>query len=179
MFKCLLLGVWHSLSDPGLDQSLRDVLESFNYRLQGGMAVASHIPGLADGAGITVEGVAFQNNIFVSLSETISSMTNYDVRNWHVDMNGRTLPGWIAYQDGQDFLILNRPLSPETVTLHIQAILDNGHRIGGNFMIDLRTGAVDQIGQMRAQSLTLSGQFEQMAKAERAQDQALLKVLAG
>jgi len=56
--------------------------------------------------------------------------------------------------------------------------LDDGRRVGGDFEIDLRTGAVELVGQMSAHSLTFSEQFIQIADTQRAQDKALLDVLA-
>lgn len=160
-------------------RTLRDILDSTDYVHRGGMAVASGIPGFAEGAGITVEGIAYENDILVSLSETISSLSDHTVSNWHVDMGGQTLPEWIDYRQGQDFIILNRPLAPESVTLHIQAILDNGRHVGGSFRIDLRTGEVELVGRAVAQTPTLSQQFAQVSREEQATGKALLATLNG
>jgi len=160
------------------DQSFRDALDAFGYHLRGGMAMATEIPGLGDGSTISIEGVAHDNSIFVGMSETISAMNGANVTRWSVDMSGRSLPDWVDYQAGSDFIILNRPLSEETITLRIQAVLDNGRRVGGNFEIDLRTGEIELVGRLQAQSLTLSEQFVQLADAERSKDKALLDVLS-
>jgi hypothetical protein len=121
-------------------QSLQDILDEFGYGLHGGMAIATRISGLADEATIRVEGVAGLNSIYVQLDETISDHTNLRVTGWLVDMAGGALPEWVDFDSQSGFLVLNRPLSAETVTLRIRAILDNGRRVGGNFEIDLHTG---------------------------------------
>lgn len=140
--------------------------------------MSASIPGLGDGSAVVIEGVAHDNSIFVTMTETISENSGANVTRWSVDMGGRALPSWIDYADGGDSLVINRTIGDETVTLRISAVLDNGRRISGNFEIDLRTGEIELAGMMSAQGLTLSDRFVQLADAERVKDKALLDALA-
>ena len=139
--------------------------------------MSTALPGFAEGAHVLVEGVAHDNSIFVSMTETISATSHANVTGWSVDMRGGALPSWIDYQNGRDFVVINRTIANETVTLRITAVLDNGRRVSGNFEIDMRTGEVELVGSMSANAPTLSDQFTQMADTERAKDKALLDAL--
>jgi len=161
------------------DQTLSDILDENDTRFRGGMAMSARLPGFAGDAHVLIEGVAHDNSIFVTMTETISANSNDNVTGWRVDMGGGALPVWIDYQDGNDFLVINRTIGDESVTLRISAVLDNGRRVSGNFEINMRSGEIELVGNMTAQSPTLSEQFTQIAEAERTKDQALLDALSG
>jgi len=167
-----------ALETRDTDQALSDILDEYNYRLRGGMAMSATLPGFADGAHVLVEGVAHDNSIFVTMTETISALSDTNVTGWSVDMRGGALPPWIDFAQGRDFIVLNRTIADETATLRITAVLDNGRRVSGTFEIDMRTGEVELVGSMSASSLTLSEQFTQLADTEAAKDKALMDALA-
>jgi len=74
---------------------------------------------------------------------------------------------------------MQRPLDVETTRLRIRALLDNGQTATPNVEIDLRTGAVSQVGEAITQAQTLDEQLKLEARNIAAGDSALLKALAG
>ena len=146
----------------------------------GGM-VASPIQGMSnDCAHLVVETVAFEHNINVQLASTLTDFCDVSVKSWDVDMaNGGSLPDWMDWQDGTDFMQMQRPLDVESTQLRIRALLDNGRTATSNVEIDLRTGAVSQVGETITQAQTLDEQLKLEARNIAEGDSDLLKALAG
>ena len=145
----------------------------------GGM-VASPIQGMSnDCAYLVVEAVAFDHNVNVQLASTLADFCDVSVKGWDIDMaNGGSLPDWMDWQEG-DFMQMQRPLDVETTRLRIRALLDNGQTATSNVEIDLRTGAVSQVGEAITQAQTLDEQLKLEARNIAEGDSALLKALAG
>lgn len=153
----------------------------------GGM-VAVYVSGFDnDNAIMVVEAVVYENHMTVSLGSTFPMFVDINVRSWDVDMaDGSSMPDWIDWANGSDFMQVQRPLDVDTVKLRVRALLDNGRTSTITVEIDLRTGAVTQVGDAYVQGQTLQQQMaleaqdlrEQMAEADTAQE-ALLRALAG
>ena len=93
--------------------------------------------------------------------------------------NGGSLPEWMDWQDGADFMQMQRPLDVESTRLRVRALLDNGRTATSNVEIDLRTGAVSQVGEAITQTQTLDEQLKLEARNIAEGDSDLLKALAG
>jgi len=133
-----------------------------------------------DCAYIVIEAVAFEHNVNVQLSSTLNVACETDVRSWTVSMaNGRSLPSWVEHQSGSDMLIVNRPLSEDTLDLRIRAVLDNGRSVSSAVSIDLHSGRVDAQGQAIAAAQTLSDQLALERQKLRVADNDLVRALAG
>jgi len=153
----------------------------------GGM-VAAKLPGMgSDCAYLVVEAVSNEHNVNVTFGSTLADFCDVNVRNWDVNMvNGASLPAWVDWSRGGDFMEIARPIDAETIQMRVRATLDNGRSATITVEVDLRTGAVTQIGDAYAQAQTLQEQLameaqdmrEQLATADTAQD-ALLRALAG
>ena len=146
----------------------------------GGM-VASPIPGMSnDCAYLVVEAVAFEHNVNVQLASTLSDFCDVSVKSWDVDMaNGADLPDWMNWQDGSDFMEMQRPLGVETINLRVRALIENGRTASSNVEIDLRTGTVTQLDDTITQAQTLDEQLKLEARNMAEGDSELLKALAG
>ena len=153
---------------------------------RGGM-VAAHVPAMGDEcAYMVVEAVADDHNLTVSLGSSLSAVCEVNVRSWDVTLaDGTSLPSWINWSNGSDFMDISRPADGKTLGLKIRALLDNG-RVGSIAVdIDLHNGAVTQTDEAYAQGQTLQQQLaletldleERLAEADRAQD-ALLHALS-
>ena len=127
----------------------------------GGM-VASHVGGFgSDCAYLVVEAVAFEHHINVQLESSLALACNITVKSWDVTQaNGGALPAWIDWQDGSDFMEIQRPLDQETIRLRIRGLLDDGRAASVTVEIDLRSGAVTEVGKSFSQSQTLGDQLK-------------------
>jgi len=153
----------------------------------GGMVAAS-TPGLGDNAGyLIVEAVVYEHHTLVTLGSTLPIDDRLSVRSWDVQMaDGSSMPSWMDWTGGSDFINVADPIEVETIRLRVRALLDNGRTGTMTVEIDLRKGTVTQIGDAYAQGQTLQEQLAleaedlraQMAESDSAQD-ALLKALAG
>ena len=153
---------------------------------RGGM-VAAHVPGMGDDcAYMVVEAVANDHNLTISLGSSLSAVCDATVRNWTVSMaDGASLPAWVNWSNGSDFMDVSRPADAETLGLKIRALLDNGRVSSITVDIDLQTGTVTQVGDAFAQGQTLQQQLalealdleERLADANRAQN-ALIDALS-
>jgi len=74
--------------------------------------------------------------------------------------NGASLPQWINWHEGSDFVNINRPLDVDSVRLNIKAMLDNGRSATTTVEINLSTGAVVEVGKAFSQSQTLGDQLK-------------------
>ena len=152
---------------------------------RGGM-VATHVPAMGDGhAYMVVEAISYDHNLNVLLSSSIAAFSDVNVRNWDVTLaDGSSLPAWINWSKGSDFIDVSRPAGEETLGLKIRALLDNGRVSTMIVDIDLLNGIVTQSGEAYAQGQTLQQQLaletldweERLAEADKAQDD-LLKAL--
>ena len=152
---------------------------------RGGM-VATHVPAMGDGhAYMVVEAISYDHNLNVLLSSSIAAFSDVNVRNWDVTLaDGSSLPAWINWSKGSDFIDVSRPAGEETLGLKIRALLDNGRVSTMIVDIDLLNGIVTQKGEAYAQGQTLQQQLalesldreERLAEADKAQDD-LLKAL--
>ena len=127
----------------------------------GGM-VASHVGGFgSDCAYLVVEAVAFDHHINVQLESSLALACDITVKSWDVTQaNGGALPAWVDWQDGSDFMEIQRPLDQETIRLRIRGLLDNGRAASVTVEIDLRSGAVTEVGKSFSQSQTLGDQLK-------------------
>ena len=110
----------------------------------------------------------------------MTDFCDVSVKSWDVDMaNGGSLPDWMDWQDGADFMQMQRPLDVESTRLRVRALLDNGRTATSNVEIDLRTGTVSQVGEAITQAQTLDEQLKLEARNIAEGDSDLLKALAG
>ena len=128
---------------------------------RGGM-IASQISGFNnDLAYLVVEAVAYEHNINVQLTSPLELSNDVNIQSWDVDMaNGGSLPQWIDWHEGADFVAIQRPLDVDTVRLKVRALMDNGRSATTTVEIDLRTGSVVEVGKAFSQSLTLGDQLK-------------------
>ena len=100
------------------------------------------------------------------------------IESWDVDMaNGGDLPNWVEYQDGSDFMQIQRPIDTETIRLKVRALLDNGQTATMTVEIDLRTANVTEVGNAFSQSQTLGDQLKLEVKRLADSGDALVKAL--
>ena len=128
---------------------------------RGGM-IASQISGFnGELAYLVVEAVAYEHNINVQLTSPLELSNDVNIQSWDVDMaNGGSLPQWIDWHEGADFVAIQRPLDVDTVRLKVRALMDNGRSATTTVEIDLRTGSVVEVGKAFSQSLTLGDQLK-------------------
>ncbi len=145
----------------------------------GGM-VASHVGGFgSDCAYLVVEAVAFEHHINVQLESSLALACNITVKSWDVTpINGGQLPTWIDWQDGSDFMEIQRPLDQETIRLRIRGLLDDSRAASVTIEIDLRSGAVTEVGHSYSQAQTLSDQLRLETHRLSANNDTLLRSLA-
>ena len=146
---------------------------------RGGMVV-SQITDFNNGAAyLVVEAVAHEHHINVLLASPLDISPDMSVKSWDVDMaNGGSLPQWIDWHEGSDFMNIQRPLDVDTVRLKVRALLDNGRSATTTVEIDLNTGAIVEIGNSFSQSQTLGDQLKLEVKRLADAGNDLLKSLA-
>jgi len=110
---------------------------------------------------MAVEAVGYDHHINVQLASPMEMSHDISIESWDVDMaNGGDLPNWVDYQDGTDFITMQRPLDVETIQLKVRALLDNGQSATMTVEIDLGTAKVTEVGNGYAQSQTLGDQLK-------------------
>jgi len=146
---------------------------------RGGM-VASHITGFGDDcAYIVVETIANEHSLNVQLASSLDQLCGVIVKSWDVDMaNGGSLPSWIDWHEGVDFMEIQRPLDVETIRLRVRGLLDNGKTATVTVELDLSTGSVVEVGQAFSQTQTLSDQLKLESQRLAAGNADLLQALA-
>jgi hypothetical protein len=128
---------------------------------RGGMIVSQITDFNNEAAYLVVEAVAHDHHINVQLASPLDMGKDLNIKSWDVDMaNGASLPQWIHWQDGSDFIGIQRPLDVETVRLTLRALLDNGRSATTTVEIDLATGSVVEVGKAFSQSQTLGDQLK-------------------
>jgi len=144
----------------------------------GGVAI-SQISDFGDKtAYMAVEAVGYDHHINVQLASPMEMSHDISIESWDVDMaNGGDLPNWVDYQDGTDFITMQRPLDVETIQLKVRALLDNGQSATMTVEIDLRTAKVTEVGNGYAQSQTLGDQLKLEVKRLADSGDALVKSL--
>ena len=133
-----------------------------------------------DNAGIMVEAVASRHTLTLQLMETISENSDVSVKSWDVSpARGGSFPEWVDYTRGQDLLTVNRSAEQVTMQIRVRALLDNGRSISTLVDVDLKGGIVERAGPASTADQTFDQQLQVAVSVEVAEDDALIKALAG
>ncbi len=128
------------------------------------------VPGAPLGEQIWIEAIAKGASITVEFASSTTGERTVD--RWEVTQaNGAPLPNGVQFVG--DYIVIERPLNADALTLRVRALLENGQAITQSVSVDLRTATVKPVGEAVAAGQTLQEQMASLIARADAQDRPL------